>query len=516
MAVGCLAESLLFNQPGRNVLQANCKNAAGVFSFSLQTVASAALFQPRQGSDQQAGLLWQVENGSTGTLTLVDFSLADGALHTPLALEFPMQLFPGVVVISSASNNAVVIGITATGHLFSTPLQASDATQPASVQGFTADRVQLVDLAPHWQTLGTPTALAVSSQHILIGGSLGTVLAVPFSWLAQQLPSLVQTLLGSTAGAHQEHHGAGTQRPFELQESSWGLKSLITGVWQKPRRPAVVTICHLPGGVTGTQAALVLYDDCSLRGFNLSRQAQIVSDVLEPDAHVHRLMPVYASLCAWLDGAAGSRVALIVQYEAQDSLSKSVVAYVLDQGAPGGRLHVSARTEISCPSSATLVAAHVVGGMVWVVLKSPGDLTQLVGHSLSGSSSGGAATSTGALLEAHMLPVPATAAAAGTDATLQLALWEAALQSVASDSPAAAAGSSSPAVTGPHYSLAAQQVLRRILSPTTLCRSSLRESLAYVGSHMTLAEAETASLAQLSAAVEAAVQAVVRRYVRPQ
>jgi hypothetical protein len=531
MGAGCLAESLLFNQPGRSVLQVAYAGATRVgtsFSFSLQTVAGAALYPGLQGSDQQAGLLWQVENGSTGTLTLLDFSLADGALHKPLALEFHMQLFPGVVVVSTAgASAAAVIGIAATGHLFCIPLQGNDAAQPASVQGLTADRVQLVDLSPHWQSLGTPTALAISSQHILLGGSLGTVLAVPLRWLAEQLPSLHQSMLGLTAVSQQEHHGHIAQRPFELHESSWGLKSLIAGVWQKPRHPAVVSVCHLPGGASGAQAALVVYDDCSIRGFNLTRQAQVVSEVLEPNAHVHRLMPVYASLCSWPSEAAAGGLALIVQYEAQDSLSKSIVAYALEHVGSGGGLHVRGRTEISCATNAALVAAHVSGGMVWVVLKSPGDVTQLVGTRLSASSTGpgpGAGdnpTSTAVLLESHTMPIPATAAGMGSDAAMQLALWEAALQGINTSSQGAGNNNSSssssrrPAIaTGPQ-ALAAQQVLGRIMAPTTLCRASLRDALAYHGSHMTLAEAETASLAQLTVAVEAAVQAVQRRCASP-
>jgi hypothetical protein len=55
------------------------------------------------------------------------------------------------------------------------------------------------------------------------------------------------------------------------------------------------------------------------------------------------------------------------------------------------------------------------------------------------------------------------------------------------------------------------QVLARILTPTTLCRASLRDALAYHGAHMTVVEVETVSLAQLSAYLAGVVATIQRR-----
>ncbi|GFH08502.1 uncharacterized protein HaLaN_03475 [Haematococcus lacustris] len=57
-------------------------------------------------------------------------------------------------------------------------------------------------------------------------------------------------------------------------------------------------------------------------------------------------------------------------------------------------------------------------------------------------------------------------------------------------------------------SAAQQQVLRRMLSPSSLCRASLRDALTYHGAQMSAAEVEAAPLTQLEAALVAVVQAL--------
>lgn len=58
------------------------------------------------------------------------------------------------------------------------------------------------------------------------------------------------------------------------------------------------------------------------------------------------------------------------------------------------------------------------------------------------------------------------------------------------------------------------QVVARILAPTTLCRPSLRDALAYHGAQMTAVEVETVSVAQLEAYLAGVVATIQRRWVR--
>lgn len=58
----------------------------------------------------------------------------------------------------------------------------------------------------------------------------------------------------------------------------------------------------------------------------------------------------------------------------------------------------------------------------------------------------------------------------------------------------------------------AEQALAHIMAPGQLCRSSLRDALAFHGAQMTHVEADTASLDQLKAQVHATVQTLARRY----
>ena len=388
---------------------ARCDDGAGSpFSFGFNSggaVFKHQLLPPAQPArDPSAGIAWQVENGATATLQLLEFSLGTGPQGPALAIDFPTQLFPGVAIVPSPSapEHAAVVGVTSNGQLFLLDL-AAVAAQP---QQPAADSLQFIDVSAHWASLGTPTCLAGAAGHVVIGGSNGPVLCIPAAWLQEA------TRLAAAAGAP----AAAAARPFELRESSWGIKSLIAGVWQRGRNPAAVSVSILPSS-TQDKAGLLLvtYDDATVRGFSLARRAQLFTEALESDAPARSSTPVFAS--AMPEGPyAGANAVLAVQLEQRDTLHKSACAYILSASS-GGRMAVARRLDLQAPPGADMVSAAVAGSTLLALFKGAGGATQLVGFDLNGA---GEVCGAGALAEASMLPQVGAGPVPGSDSMLEV------------------------------------------------------------------------------------------------
>mmetsp|Transcript_9589 Transcript_9589/g.25933 ORF Transcript_9589/g.25933 Transcript_9589/m.25933 type:complete len:698 (-) Transcript_9589:643-2736(-) len=525
-------ESLLLPQPSisRSIpLQPPASRTENVqFAFSLQQTGGAARLSTGTG-----GVAWQIDNGSAGSLQLSVFSLAEsseaggGAVidhhpnhlsppSTQISLDFPTQIFPGVACVEHQQRGGalgtMVVGITATGIAFCIDLQRAmqqqrDAGNPAAgEQSF----IRYADLSAHWPSVGGPSCIASADGHVLVGGALGPLLCLPLSWL--QSP-------GPTAAS----------QPFELRESGWGIKSFIAGVLQRQQSPSAVAVSPLYlGGSNRAGAAgagggmvVVMYDDCTLRGFSLSRRTQLFTESLElsPAAAAARAVPVFSAL--HMDPPSQSSTStdtqatgmLVVQLECRDALHRSLAAYHVAAVAGGHRLAVRQRTDLAAPASASTLSAAVCGPMIWVLLKVPRGGTRLVGFDRVH----GRLCATAALAEAGMLPHKLVKDLEGRDA-MMMALWESSLAASinaaapAEGAPDAEAGPSGGPGSAELAAVAAHQVLARLLSAGGgLCRLSLRDALAYHGAQMTVVEAETVPLKRLSTYAHATVHAIQRR-----
>ncbi|KAL6759848.1 hypothetical protein V8C86DRAFT_3132999 [Haematococcus lacustris] len=509
------------------------------FSFTLQTVAGASILS----ADGQHGIWWQVANGSAGSLVLAQFSATAGATQQPVSLEFGTQLFPSIVFLPhphATGTHVLVTGVTAAGQLFTLPV-CLDSTE-SGISSITADSLRMVDISAHWASLGSPTCLACCPGHLLLGGAQGSVLCVPSAWLLDPRPQRTPA---------SDPHSPLSTPPFELHENSWGIRSLIAGVWQRSSHPAVIALLPLPlsptppatnGSSSGQGAAsllLAVYSDSSTRLFHTGRRAHLASDSLDPGGS--KRSPMTASLHPSTlappaaDPAASQAVSLVVHWEAPDTLTKSVSVFSLTwSGQNPNRLSNRRRWELDVSPTTALVACHAppAAGQLWAVLRAPGAAVQLACFDCS-SAGVGQQVGQGCLMEEGLLPL-ASAGGGGAGDAMHQVLWEASLTltppslhlpgpttstatlpTSASHTPDTGPTASTTTSTAAMAASAAQQqVLRRMLSPSSLCRASLRDALTYHGAQMSAAEVEAAPLTQLEAALVAVVQALAARVQR--
>lgn len=368
-----MQEALLFSQPGGRVVGVHTPSpgSSGTpFSFALQSVGGSSFLSDLvRNSSSDIGLCWQVENGSAGTLKLLEFSLTAGPKQQ-IHLEFSQQIYPGLAFVPN-ENGVTVAGILSSGQLYHTNIQLGGVN---AFQSLNSNSLKFVDLAVNWQTLGYPTSISGSDGHIIIGGSSGVVLCVPIACL---------------------HDGTSTVKPFELRESSWGIKSLIAGVWQRSRNPAVVAAAPL-NLQHDRQLLIAVYDDCTMRGFSMGKHQQLFTEYMEQDHLAKHAMPVFASVST-IESTSQPQLVVVVQYETKDTLQKVACAYTMAVAA-NGKISLQHRAELQADSSATVVTARAVGDVVWLLLKGHGT-NQICGFSRTS----GKLCSTGVLQEA-LLP----------------------------------------------------------------------------------------------------------------
>lgn len=377
------------------------------FSFSLQSVGGAVVLD----ADAGAGVAWQIENGSAGSLQLAEFCMGASPPAPPLALDFGCQLFPGVACVQGGQGGAgscTLVGLTAHGHAYHADLRALlHAPSPAAA----AALIAYTDLSAHWPSVGAPTCIAACGGHVVVGGAAGPLLCVPAAWLLRPPHATALDAPGL---------------PFELRESSWGLRSLMAGVLGGARSPSAVAVAPLPdtpAALPACSTVLVTYDDCSVRTFSLGRRQQLHAEALDPDgpaaakhapvfAHLHLHPPTGAPSSS----AAATSGLLVVQLEAKDTLAQRLVAYGVSFSAGGARLAIKHRTDLQpAPASATAVAAAVQGDTTWVLLRLPRGGTRLVGYDGAGRM-----CSAGALAEASMLPSALVKEPGSADAMLMV------------------------------------------------------------------------------------------------
>ena len=278
-------ETLLFCQAhGRSISPSLPSNKPGLFSFSLQSVGGALLHRqlfPGDGVDEDCGLAWQIDNSTRGVLRLTDFSVAQGPLHAQLSLEFEQQLYAGLALLAAGQQQLRGACILSNGLLAHFPLPLAGG-QGRATAGLTPDLVQHLDISGLLGPLGSPVSLTACAEHVCIGTTSGSVLSIP-----------LQTL-----------HDGNLTRAFEVRESGWGLMGLINGVLQRHVQPEVVACIPLhPPPSPSPPSLLVVYNDCTLRGFHLGKRIQLFSDGLGVDQRARGYTPCFAS-CHVVDGAA--------------------------------------------------------------------------------------------------------------------------------------------------------------------------------------------------------------------
>ena len=364
--------------------------------FSVQSVGGNFFLpaQPASSAEGQKGLLWQIDNGSSGSVRMQSFSLPMSE-HCPLPtlnLAFDVQLFPNLVLIEPTSpagthTSSLVAGLLSTGVIF-------HWEQPSEATRFSPE-VKFYDLSSQILSHGSPTALGSSGGAILVGCSDGTVLGL----------SHTAFLSSSTASAP----------AFELRPSSWGLGRLIAGVFSRggTQMPPVAACLDLR--LSGKPpAALVVYDDCTVRAFALDARGgshtEVLNDSLSAvsvqEAAAGRMSVASAVLCV-----KGAEVVLVATLEShQDTSQRATSIFSLATaagasapGSAGGKLVIQSRRKLAgFDAAATVVSATLTGAMdgasggggdvVWVLSRCHGVL-RAAGYS----------TSSGQFVEAAML-----------------------------------------------------------------------------------------------------------------
>lgn len=386
-------ESLLYSQSSCHTVNVRPPVSGALFSFTLQAVGGAQFLQKLPAEvNEQRGIAWQIENGSAGALQLLEFHTVNGPLHSPVTIEFPTQLFPGLAFVPVASDRTAVVGITASGLVFVLEVANSDS----SLHALSSDRLSFIDVSAHWASLGVPTCIASTEDHVVIGGSNGPVLCLPAPWLREN----AAMGLGSAAGTAVTPGSSGA-KPFELRESSWGLRGLIAGVLQRSQSPSVISAVPVTTADSrGSDTILIVtYDDCTVRGFSMAKHSQTFTDSIDPSAPpAKRPEPVFAAVCP--DSTSPGGAILVAQFEARDTLQRTVVAYQLAPTS-SGRFAVRHKMALAAPTNATVLAAHAAGDTMWVLIKAAaGSASALLAFSVA---AGGQESGSAALLEARSL-----------------------------------------------------------------------------------------------------------------
>ncbi len=422
-------------------------------------------------------LMWQIDNGSSGSLFLRSLSLHLDEIPSSAEMAFDSQIFPDLCLMQQHTGHAsqcMVAGLLSSGTAFT-----FDPAE-ASVQG---GFLRYCDLSAQLQSHGSPTAISAVAGNLLVGCSDGVVLGLPLSAFARVNGQ------GSSPAAS----------VFELRAGSWGgINRLIAGVFVRASQPAVAA-CHalvLPGR---PPLALVVYDDCAVRAFGIDRHQEALSDTLllggaqaGPQHDARRMVVTSVALCAQPGNTRQQQpecAVLVATLEATDSSSKLIVALTLAPTAAGGRVAVQARRELSGSGrGGTVISACLEGDeTIWVLLRSAQGSTSLAGFSRAS----GAHCKAGVLIEQQSALAFANVAQGNA---VMAQLWDDVLSAFASEG-----------------FTAEGQAEAHMLAPARLCRASLRHSLACHGVQLTPSEAESAPMHQLRAYVRGAVQTLQRR-----
>lgn len=334
-----------------------------------------------------AALLWQVENSSGSSILELGLLLGAEQQQQPhsssLQLAFDVQLFPSVAVLRSSDDPAsavTVVGLLASGVLFLQQLKLQ-SPQHAACSLACAAPTQYHDLSAQLSSHGSPTALTAASGTILVGCSDGVVLGLSHAAMRD----------GAAA--------------FELQPGGWGINRLITGVFYRPQQAAVAALLTMqrPGAASATSAdqedrtvLLAVYDDSSMRGFNIPRQQLLFSEALVlPQAlqesgggGVRRPTLTFATLCnAPASAAAGSRQHehyLVASFESSSATAARhhCLYTLLLSGA--GRVAIQDRQELlSLGPAASVLSAAADAETLWVLVREHGS-THVHGLSYAG------------------------------------------------------------------------------------------------------------------------------------
>ncbi|KAG1678292.1 hypothetical protein FOA52_013913 [Chlamydomonas sp. UWO 241] len=450
---GLLQEVVLLREaPCRQVAiaaptQRSPQAAGGLFRLRGRA-GDAVLYADASGErGDERGMSWTIDNGASGVLRLAEFGLSSGSAPGVDCDFGELCVFPRLVQLKGKKSGQQT-SITLVGLLSTGHLFYWD-----------------LDLAHGGAGMGDPSAcmrfcdvsaqLASHGSPTALGATADTVLVGCSDGVTLCVPG--GALPSPNAGPHCS----------ELRASSWGLVPLLSSmVGAKAAQPSVVALmCH-PGA---PHLALAAYDNCTLKGFNLARQgAEVFSDSL------------------------------------LSSAASAASAPQRDGGGGGAKLALTSAMLCACPadpSAAVLVATLEGLPAVWGARLSATDR-----HDLTGAGNSGTVLSAGldpargvvwALMRAH-----GAARMLGFDRAGGALVRAAELQE---EQPSAAYVGAARGGGG------VEMVLCHLLSPSTLCRASLRDALSHTGAQLTMAEAASAPLAQLAGCVRGAVQALQRR-----
>lgn len=342
--------------------------ASSLYNFTLQSVGGVIFLQEYVlGAQSERGLHWQIENSTTSTLHFTEFTVHGGTVGSRTTVELPFQLFPALAATGTSDGRLILAALLSNRYLLHLELRVSSGGE-GTLNSLGAASLRPLDLSQQLGHLGTPMSLAATQDAIAIGGSNGSVLCVPLSSLADSI----------------------TARCFELRDSSWALSKLIPGVLYRPRQPAALAC--VPVTVARRQLLFVSYDDCVLRVFSVGKRQQLAALELEtPGAGQHaahgsgarHLVPTYvnaesleaASSYGQANGHGGSEaadgVALVVQFEAAETLQRHTYLYTVSVSA-AGRLAVASVTELAVEAGAVVAEARVSRDTVWLLARAQG------------------------------------------------------------------------------------------------------------------------------------------------
>ncbi|GAX75480.1 hypothetical protein CEUSTIGMA_g2923.t1 [Chlamydomonas eustigma] len=430
---------------------------------SIQRVGGVFLLSNGRAGDH--GVLWQIDNGSTGSLLLQHFTVPWSADGLPINLQFDAQLFPKLALLevsTSSGTSNMAAGLLSCGIAFFGRLDA--VTEDMHLQYY--------DISNLIHAHGAPTSLGSLASALIVGCSDGTVLVVPYC-----------LTLGDTVS-----------QPVELRGSGWGLTRLFSEVFQRTQHSPVAACLSIK--TESAPVALIVYDDCAMRAFSSDRYQEILSDHLLPrpsngssrsQGHQDRLLVTSAVACSTPSSSSqGTEIIVMATFETCNTGSRQAMVFFL-KTVPGGRLTIHSSLALTgCDNINAFLSAEGDQDTIWALAQGF-SVTQVLGFSKQDGS-----VVKKAFLREQQVEVSCT------DATQKNAvmkeLWEDVLSSFPGDGFSAEA-----------------QILAHLQTPGQLCRMSLLDAITSHGVQLSVHEAMSAPLSQLRTSIRGAVQTVQRR-----
>lgn len=326
-----------------------------VQAWNFSTEAFAGTIPLPSGSDSgtpERLLCWQLQNSGDCSLQLAEVSLGGGPIGAAVQLTIPGHAFPSLA--HAVVGDKLCLYLLMSDHAVAAlQLPLGGAGGGARQQQRLAPmldslqphRLYCVQLGAQLAPVGAPTAVAVSGGQLCVAGSSAVVAAVPLDARGGLAPAQTTT----------------------LSTSNSLLQRLVGNLYAAgPHRLGCAGA--LPVRVGGRQVLLLVHDDCSVRGWDVGGQQQLLVDCIHPDRGAAANLAPHGVVLA-SDGSDGAPAVIVAELEAADG------------GGGGGSVFVAASISLG-PNERPAVQDKLL-------LQLPAGKARLLGAALGGSGGGG-------------------------------------------------------------------------------------------------------------------------------